>query len=410
MSESTAGTFDSPHRTQTMSFVNWAGGRLRARGRVRPLTVEGILQTARRRTGLSDFGGDDFLEPLTVLVESLEADAELNSFGRMLLRQNLANFVANRMRVERQLERSPDSAGRGVRRPLFVLGLPRTGTTLLQKLLSCDPRRRPLSCWESFFPAPLSKRASTRPDLRPFLGKLLVRGVNRVAPQLRWIHPLQAMEPEECTWLLANTFMSSAFSLLGRVTGYEAWLDAASDERTDRSYRFFARQLEALQGPTEERTWILKSPVHLRSLGSLLRVFPDARVVQLHRDPLQVVPSTCSLFGVTRGIYSDRVDPQALGPEVLEKLVEALGRAARAREGAGNRVLDVQFEELVADKIGTVRRIQDHFGEDPDERAEAAMRSWLEQDSHHGGHRYTLEQFGLRRADVEQAFAARGAS
>lgn len=403
-------TFDRPHRTATMRLVNRAGRALRRRGLKRPLSVEDVLRRARRRTGLTDFGGEEFLEPLEVLVESLEADAELSPFGRWLVRQNLVNACANRARVERALEREPAAAGRGLPRPLFVLGLPRTGTTLLQQLLACDPRRRPLACWESFFPAPLSRWPGRGPELRPLLGRILVRSVNRVAPQLKWIHPLAADEPEECTWLLANTFMTSAFSLFGRVAGYERWLDAASDERIDAAYRHFARQLECLQGAEEERTWILKSPVHLRSLGSLLRVFPDARVVQLHRDPLAVVPSACSLFAVTRGIYSDAVDPKTLGPEMLEKLVEALSRAARARAEAGGRVLDLRFEDLIEDKIGTVRRIQEHFGEEPDPRAEAAMRDWLAQDAHAGAHRYHLEQFGLTAEQVERAFAERATS
>lgn len=396
-------TFDRPYRTPFMRGYNRAGTWLRARGHARPLSAEKILRTARFRTGLSDFGPDFFREPLDILVESFEKDARLNPLGRTLIHETLANFAANRLRVQRAFDDRPAALDERIERPVFVLGLPRTGTTLLQELLSCDPARRPLLCWESFFPARLSPRIGRFVDLRPQLMRLVLASLNRAAPQLRDVHPMHWDAPEECTWLTANTFMSSAFTLFGRVERYEAWLDAADDRLADLAYEDYARQLRVLQHGSRRRPWILKSPVHLRALASLLRVFPDARVLRTRRRPTEVVASSCSLFAIVRGKYSDDVHPHELGREALMKLRTAYRRADLACKSAGPRVLDVEFRDLMKDPIATIHGILSHFGEELDDLAALQMRAWLARHPAPAGHRYSLQQFGITETDVQDA-------
>jgi hypothetical protein len=399
-------TFARPYRTRGMRLFNWVGRAARGWGWRRELSRDAILARARRNTGLSDWGDESFLEPMGILVESLEREARLTPFGRLVLRNSLTHMTENRLRVERLVAENPEILDEPVRRPLFVIGLPRTGTTLLYNLLARDPRARPLMAWETFFPAPLGNGRAERVDVRPRNTRRIIRFLNAVAPQLKDVHPLDADGIEECTWLMANTFTSPSFSLMGDVPAYVDWLWEQDHDRLVRAYKEYRRQLQVLQWQLAGQYWVLKSPVHLQSLDALLEVFPDACIVQTHRDPDKVIPSACSLLAVLHGVYSDDVDRGRLGEEMTSRLARTLERAAEARTRHADRVLDVQFRELVRDKLGTVHKIHEHFGYEHDDRTEERMRSWLEQHPHHAGHRYELEQFGLSKDMLEGAFRA----
>jgi hypothetical protein len=402
-------TFEVPYRPLGIRLCNWVGRRLEQCGvHLHRLTEASILNAARREAGLSDFGDEGFLVPLRQLLQSLRDEARLHPVGRWLMRRRLLDVLINRLRMHDDLKRNPEILDVPVRRPLFVTGLPRTGTTLLYNLLSQDPAGRPLTMWEACWLSPPPRAETRNTDPRIKQARRLVKLAYWLAPQLRTVHPLNADGPEEDLTLTLNTLISAGFSMLARLPGYEAWLRQLSLPEKVTAYQDYRRQLQYLQWRCSADHWVLKTPVHLVALDALLNVFPDACVVQTHRDPAKVVPSFCSLIAVFRGMGTDELDLRALGAWGLENCADLLDRAAKARQTTPGNVLDVRYAELICDPIGTVHRIYDHFGYPRSDRMDTRMRQWLTEDGHDRKppHRYDPEQFGLDRATICEQFGA----
>jgi hypothetical protein len=389
--------------------LNSLGRQLRRWGWRRPLTVEGILDSASRYTRLSDWGDERFHEPLRVLVQALEEEAELTPLGRFFVRVSLRHFAANRLWVRQYVKNHPDALEQPLPRPLFVVGLPRTGTTLLYNLLCQDASRRPIRLWEALQPAPSVDLAAGKRDVRRTKAKVLVHVLNRWgSPKLRSVHALDPDGPEECTSLLLNTFVSPAFYLLGNIPTYVDWLRGRGRELLPWAYAEYRTCLQVLQHQGRKAAWILKSPAHSYGLHALLTVFPDACVVQTIRDIKQVIPSACSLFAIMQGIYSDNVDCRLLGPEILQLMgeLEQCAREDTSRNPA--RIYPIEYRTLMSDPIGAVRAIYRYFDLPLEDEMEQRMRDWMARNpaNKHGTHQYDLEQFGLTVADIERVFGS----
>jgi Sulfotransferase family len=405
-------TFDRPYRGPGVRIVNAVSGLLGWLGRKpRPLDADEILDLASRkaRLPLGDAAGD-LREPLERLVRSFEEDANLHAAGRLLARLALVHFVANRLRLDALLADRPAVAAAPLHPALIVVGLPRTGTTLLYNLLAQDPVARPLATWESFFPVPRRADGATRDRQRR--ARWLVKVVDKTAPGVQSIHPLDADGPEEDTWLLAHTLVSNTFSLMGSIDSYDDWIESLDGAALERSYSSYRRQLQWLQHETwpdrEGSFWLLKSPAHLATLEGLLRSVPEARIVQTHRDPVQVAPSTCSLFAVVRSIFSDTVDPRVLGPSVSGRFAAHARRATAARKAHPGRVVDLSFEKLVADPIEAIAGIYAGFDRELTPATREAMTAWLATHREPPSHKYALDQFGLDEGMVRGLFSSAG--
>lgn len=410
MTPRTGRTFEQPYRTFAAHVFNLTGRQLRQWGWRRRLSMDAILDAARRWTKLTDWGDEHFREPLRILLDSLEDDARLNPLGRLLCRLNCIHLVANRLRLRHFVKTHPQISTQSIRRPMFVVGLPRTGTTLLHNLLSQDPAGRPLLLWEALHPAPAPAVAAGKPDRRPLIAQRFVTLATRWgAPQLRTIHPLKADGPEECTFILLSTFVTPAFFLYGDVRGYLEWLRGPGRDYVTRSYEEYRTCLQVLQWRRPPFHWVLKSPAHSFGLEALLTLFPDACVVQTHRDLKKVIPSACSLFAISHGLYSDEVDCRRLGRNAADLLqAHLLDRAALARAKNPARLFDVDYPSLLADPVGTVRDIYHYFGCEITESMVRRMGAWLARNpAHkHGVHQYDLEQFGLTASDIDRSFEA----
>jgi hypothetical protein len=370
------------------------------------MTEESILASARRRTRLTEFSDEDFRVPLRRLIQSFRDDGRLHPFGRMMMRRRLVELASNRLRIDEHLRRHPEILDEAIRRPLFVTGLPRTGTTLLHNLLSLDPSSRPLLTWEAFWPWPPPDAGTRRADPRIKRARALVSLMHRLAPHFRVVHPLDPEGPDECVSLTFNTFVSPAFPMMANLTGYERWLAGLTFDEKVVAYRYYKRQLQLLQWQRSAEHWILKSPMHLAALDALLAVFPDACVVQTHRDPIKAVPSLCSLAATVRAIATDELNLPAIGPSIAETWGAIVERAGDVREMAPDRVLDVHYADLIGDPIATVHRIYDRFGYERSDRMDSAMQDWLARDAgkKRAPHLYHLEQFGLNGAMIERLF------
>jgi hypothetical protein len=366
-----------------------------------------LLNEARRRTRLENFGAPDFHEALRRLLQSYETEATLSLLGRIAARQDTLRLLSNRLKMEEDRRRHPDIGAQEIRQPLFVTGLPRTGTTLLHGLLAVDPAHRAALNWEMLLPSPPPDRAHYRTDRRIELAERQIRWFQRLTPEFRRIHPVGARLPEECLIITSHSFMSFQFQTSHYVPSYQAWLESQDLRPAYQVHRHFLQHLQ-WHGPRGR--WILKAPAHLFGIDALLAVYPDAGVVFTHRDPLEVVPSLTSMHTVLRSTFSDGVDPLAIGSEVSRRWADGITRALRARDAAArpDRFFDVQYTDLVRDPMSAVRRIYAHFDMPLTAPAEERMRRFLAQHpkDKHGRHQYSLQQFGFDAGEERQRYRA----
>ncbi len=364
-----------------------------------------MMATARRRTGLDDFGGDDFREGLDALVEAFNAIDTANAFGRIFFREYGTSLLVNRLKIQADLTRHPEILGVPVRRPLFVTGLPRSGTTFLHRLLSQDPAARAMLFWEALEPSPPPEPASYETDPRIGRARRQMTLLYSLSPRLATAHEFEAESPEEDNNLFAHRFVAGMLGFMFDVPEYARWLDK---QPLIPGYVYEKQQLQLLSCKYPGDHWVLKSPGHLFGLDALLAVFPDASVVITHRDPMKVIPSVSSLAAGFRGILTDRLDLRRLGAEMAEAMAIGPRRAILARaEADAGRFYDVSYERLVAEPIDTVAAICDHFGYEFSPEFEARARGWIAENPRqkHGVHRYRLEDFGLESSAIEHHFA-----
>jgi hypothetical protein len=382
--------------------INTAGG-IASRLGLSPSLDEGsLVEAARKRTGLDDLGDESFRTGLRVLLGSLEDEARLTPLGRLAARSRVTGLLETRLRLVDRVRTDPSVGEEMIDRPLFVLGLPRTGTTVLYGMLAADPAMRSPASWEVArpFPPPVADDAARIASMDKDFDRF-----RRIAPTIDAIHPMGSRLPQECLALQAPEFASYEFVTAFPVPSYWDWLRSAD---LAPAYRFEKLFLQHLQSARRGRHWILKTPGHLMWLDALLEVFPDALLVQTHRNPTQVLASVSSLMSAMRSSVSAAVDPKAIGREQLDAWTWGMERtmAVRDRLPAG-RVVDVRYEDTVADPLGTTRRIYEHFDLELTPVAEQGVRDYLSANPRdkHGAHRYTLKEFGLDPDEVDAAFA-----
>ena len=366
-----------------------------------PLSVDALKQSAERLTGLSDWGEFPFEEGLAAILDSCRQDLQLKYLGRLVLRKGLLQTLVNRLCTQAAWKEDPAIAQRAIRRPFVVLGLPRTGTTLLHNLLSLDPASRPLLGWEAFYPAPIRKRGRPIADRRQAECERNDWMFRRFLPQVAVAHDFAPNGPEECAWLLTNSYLPPTLLDVGQQS-YREWQASVSDDYLVGAYRLHQRQLQILQGADTQQRWALKAPTHLYGLHGLMTVYPDAVAIQTHRDPNAVVGSSASL--ISRGMPDDSPRRACLGEEMLRSLEVSWNRgmAVRKQLPAG-RIIDVRYDDLIADPMEALRRIYASAGETIPDEMERRVANWLVDHPQHarGKHAYSLEQFGVTTDEVE---------
>jgi len=367
------------------------------------LDEDSLLAAACRRTRLDDFGDPAFRDPFQRLLRSLKSEAKLNLFGRIAAREDITRILANRLKLQRDRREHPEIAAEEVRRPLFITGLPRSGSTLLYGLLAQDRSNRVPLNWETLHPSPPPEWATHETDRRIDRAEREIRWFSRLAPEFRKIHPVGARLPEECVVILSHSFLSFQFSSTYFVPSYQSWLE---QQDLSPAYRFHRQFLQHLQWRCGSERWVLKAPPHFPGLRALFSTYPDANVILTHRDPLEVVASVASLHTVLRQTFSDAVDPLEVGPEVTLMLADDIRRGLQARDECrvpAERFFDVAYTALVDDPLATVRRIYAHFDLPLTAATEARIQRFLAEhpQDEHGRHEYSLEQFGLD-ADSER--------
>jgi len=370
------------------------------------LNPESIVRAASRAAKSEHFGDESVLDALPPLLEAICGEADLSWLGRVICRQSLLGFLQNRFSVYRHRAAHPELAGVPIERPVFIVGFPRTGTTILFNLLAQDPANRVPLGWEVQFPDPPPQSETFATDPRIEKGRRYFGHMDTMAPSLASIHEVGSELPQECMPILAQTLLGPQFSVTFNVPSYQAWVDKQSQAPAYAYHRHF---LEHLQSKHMSDRWVLKSPVHLRSLDALLTEYPDARIIFTHRDPAKTVPSLASLIYVIRGLASDSVDPHMLGRQQFQWWADSLDAAMAARDKHGDKsaqFMDVQFEEILADPVAVLGRAYERFDMPWSDQLERRMRSFLAGNPRgkHGAHQYDLGDFGMSLGQIRERF------
>jgi hypothetical protein len=367
-------------------------------------TEDAALAAAREATGLADFGGDDFREGLRVLLETYDTTAGLSEKGRHMNFKRVVDLLATRLRVQRAFELHPEIRDRELASPVYLTGLPRTGTSALFNLLGMDPVSRPLYLWEALAPDPLEGLAPGEPDPRYVAMKATYERAREKNPDFTKIHYADADTPEECVLLLGATFQNVHNGIEVLLEPYQSWFQA-HDLRG--SYAYYRDLLKMLDWQRPGERWLLKSPAHLWAVDVLVELFPDCCLVVTHRNPLEVVASYCSMMEMLFRVRG--CSPQAnLGLNVLEYLARSLEFALAARDRDPERFIDVRFDDFVADNLAVIRQIHAHFGLPLPAATAATMSAHVRSNPRgkHGAHQYDLEQYGLSATAVKDRLAA----
>ena len=368
-----------------------------------PLLAVDLIETAKRRCGLDDFGGGDFFEAISRLLESCHRESRLNLIGKIALRSDLLRTLCSRLLMEEDRQIYPGIARQEIREPLFIVGLPRSGTTLLHTLLAADPEHRVPLTWEVMTPSPPTGDHEQRRIQRATQS---CNYLDWLAPTFRHVHAVGAELPQECVGLMTPSFMSDQFDTMYYVPSYRAWFF-----RQDLlpAYEYHRRFLQHLQFRRSARRWVLKAPTHMSALPTLLFVYPDALFVQTHRQPLEAMASVSSLITILRRVFSDAVDPLVVCRDAVQYWSQTLDTFLQERDRLPRkRICDLDFLEIRRDPIAAVRRIYKHFGWLLSPETEQRMRVVLARQSReqYGNHRYDLSQFGFDPAEGARAFAA----
>jgi hypothetical protein len=368
------------------------------------LDLERLLDDAMATTGLERFGNPDPRPGLAVLLETYER-AGLRVGGRKRTRGRLLQLLCNRLRIERAFQLRPEIRDRQIRQPMLLTGLPRTGTSALFNLLAVDPDARPLLTWEGLFPDPLDRPLAPgeedprRAGLREFYARQRAKRAD-----FDKIHFVDADNPEECVLLLAHTFRDVQNGVEPLLSPYREWFEG---QDLGEPYEYYRDLLKLLDWQRPGRRWLLKSPAHLWAVDALVDLFPDACIVQTHRDPLEILPSYCSMITALMSIR-EHLDSREIGTSVLDHLATALDRGLAARDGAAvERFFDVDYRAFLENPMGIVEELYAHFHLPLLPETADMMRRHLagHPQAKHGRHEYSLDEFGLDPRAVSERFA-----
>jgi len=374
-------------------------------------TVGDLHASATRLTGLNDFGDDEYLDGLAVLLASYERDEKLTPLGRKMSRVFLREAMVARLLSEAAWKQNPDYASVSISQPIFVTGLPRTGTTALHRLLTSDPRHQGLELWLTQAPQPRPPRANWENDALFVAMQAGYQQHHVEHPEFMGLHHLAADQVEECWRLLRQSMRSISFECLAHVPTYSSWLRARGWRD---AYRRHKRNLQLIGMNDAGRRWVLKNPSHLFALDEMLAVYPDALFIQTHRRPRVAIASACSLSAHATAGWSERFTGAVIGADQLELWARGLEEFLEARQRYDQaRFCDVWYEDFVADPLGTIESVYEYFGIELTGAVMDAMKATSAESAGTGAgpggfssrHRYSLSDFGLTGEQVDERFA-----
>lgn len=386
-----------------ISVINSVGAPLAPR--LISLDEDNLIATARKKTGLSDFGDESFRGPLQVFLHAIKTDAKPSTLGRFLGRQFLLQLLSSRLLIQDLINRHPEILEERIEKPIVIAGLPRTGTTHLHNLMSQDPNLRHLPYWESLEPVLPASQQPKSWDRDPRMKRCdqAIKMLNYVMPLFPAMHEMSTEAPHEEIQLLAIHFSTVLFENMYFVPSYRDWYKA--NDHTE-AYQYLYKALQVLQWLRGPKRWVLKSPQHLEQFGPLIAAFPDARIIQTHRDPVRITASMCTMDTYGKRMNNCPIDPHINGRYWADRTEDLLRASVKDRPLIPeSQVIDVRFHEYMTDQITMVKRVY-QFAEQPfsDETAKA-LQCFIDNNpkGKHGTVRYRLEDFGIDADERREA-------
>ncbi len=401
--------WQAPERPDWVARINSEGRHFDLRAVV-PLDERSLIDAAVRTTGLDDFGDDDWREPFLRFIASADEESELTLMGRLMLRSDIVNLLQARLQIEATYKAHPEIEDEEIVKPLLIIGQGRSGTSMLQNVLSADPRNGTMRTWEAIFPCPPPEAATYDTDPRVARADALVTMWNRVTPTIESMHEFNAVVPTENIQMQALSFQALAwFNVLAQVPSYSAYM---MQKDPAEAYRYEKRVLKLLQWHNPRRTWVMKSPFALTHLPSVLEVYPDIGFIWTHRDPVKALSSVVSLVGTLHWMRSDnpfigdslaQFTNSDLAAGMITQPIGWLESGVVPRE----RLCNIQYLDLVADPLGTIAQIYAAFDLELSDTSRAAMQAYMDANprSSRPTHDYdigTQDEIALER----EAFAA----
>ncbi len=374
------------------------------------LKVDALLAAAKDKAKSDAFGDDWFLEPLGVLVKALNEEARLSELGHQMTERRLTALLVDRLRLRRLQAEHPEIADVEVHVAAEICGLPRTGSTLLHRLLAASPQLTSTLSWECSYPLPFPGEGPGA-EIRKEKAQKMMQLFLELSPDFGDLHTVVWDGPEEDVLLLDRSFTAMSWDSFYWVPTYGIWLRSFNQSKAYGELREWLQVLQwqtlSDQGSTREgKKWVLKSPHHLTAADTVLDEFPDCKIVMTHRSPTSAVPSYASMVQAMTSQYSDQVDPLQIGPYWSDRFRECLAGFADVRARRPDRFVDVPFKATVAEPLDTAQRVLDALGLPVGPADLAAFEDYLEvnRQERHGSHTYTPEQFGLSAAQLETDF------
>jgi len=365
-----------------------------------------ILDQAKSETGLSDLGEPLFFEGLNRLIDSINNEANLNEIGIQAQPIRIQGLLTNRLRFEEDLKKFPEILDQEIIAPIVIVGLPRTGSTMTHRLLASDPNHTAMLWWEGRYPALLPGEKRGDIEARMELGKAEVDAVVAASPEALDIHPWDYKGADEEILLLEHNFLSTVPESFMALPSYSEWIEEQDHTLAYEDLKKFIQYLQWQNPGREKKRWVLKSPHHLGFIDKMISVFPDAKIIQTHRDPIKTVPSFCSMCANLFEPLTTNFDKVFIGKHWSNKLTRALNHCMNISEQHPNNFLDLEFLNMIKDPIDEMKKIYEFIGEPFGEKTEVAMEAWREENKHEmGAHKYSLEEYDLTESQINDNFA-----
>ena len=365
-----------------------------------------ILDQAKSETGLSDLGEPLFFEGLNRLIDSINNEANLNEIGIQAQPIRIQGLLSNRLRFEEDLKNFPEILDQQIIAPIVIVGLPRTGSTMTHRLLASDPNHTAMLWWEGRYPALLPGEKRGDIEARMELGKAEVDAVVAASPEALDIHPWDYKGADEEILLLEHNFLSTVPESFMALPSYSKWIEEQDHTLAYEDLKKFIQYLQWQNPGREKKRWVLKSPHHLGFIDKMISVFPDAKIIQTHRDPIKTVPSFCSMCANLFEPLTTNFDKVFIGKHWSNKLTRALNHCMNISEQHPDNFLDLEFLNMIKDPIDEMKKIYEFIGESFGEKTEVAMEAWREENKHEmGAHKYSLEEYDLTESQINNNFA-----
>jgi hypothetical protein len=370
------------------------------------LNREELMTAAKDATGLDDFGDSSYEEALNRLIKSYNEEADLSEIGLYVARHDLINDLAGRLWVVDGLKKVPQALETDIVKPIFILGFPRTGTTTLHNMIQANPDCQVLEHWLALAPRPRPPKQQW-PDIASYQQVAeALRLQYEANPDLRAQHDISADSADECRFVLRQLFLDDSYGYVCNLPSYRQWFEQQPMKAV---YEWHRDVLKLIQHPNDaNRRWVLKYPSHLACIKEIFQVYPDACIIQTHRDPVATIPSFTSLVAGAGSTFSNSMDPRSVGQFMAEHWHERVETAMRCRDELQreDQFYDVQFDEVLSDPVKSIQKAFEKFGVKVSALAETNMRTW--QQNHppdrHGSHSYTAEDFGLDSKALSERF------